>query len=333
MQTFQRPQLQTQTTRKRIHPYNGLPAQGDWLDLDDLPPSWQPSDQDVAFYQEHGWWVTPQVIPDGVIERALAGCDRLYRGERDARLPVEGGYSDWRPGDGAGVRNNEFISLQNHDIRELALQPIIGAIAGRLAQTRRIRLFDDQVIFKPPSPQNAASDGDSSAVGWHADKAYWSTCTSDQLLTAWIPLHDCTLEQGPLVVLDGSHRWPGIEHLRDFNQTDLAGRIREFERQGQIVKPVAMTLKRGQMSFHHCWAIHGSYPCVGDIPRLALAVHLQDGGNRYRAVLTQQGKPVQLFHEQICRPQPNGYPDFTDPAAFPTLWSADDLSADEGRKD
>lgn len=72
-----------------------------------------PTDQDVAFYRQHGWFVTPPVIPDDVIEQAIAGAERYYQGERDAVLPVNEGFSDWQPRDGLDlVRNNEFVSLQ-----------------------------------------------------------------------------------------------------------------------------------------------------------------------------------------------------------------------------
>ena len=43
------------------------------------------------------------------------------------------------------------------------------AIAARLAQTKLIRLLDDQLIYKPPTGIKGES-----VVGWHADKAYSS---------------------------------------------------------------------------------------------------------------------------------------------------------------
>jgi ectoine hydroxylase-related dioxygenase (phytanoyl-CoA dioxygenase family) len=55
-----------------------------------------------------------------------------------------------------------------------------------------------------------------------------------------------------------------------------------------------MALRKGQMSFHHCRMIHGSGVNRGDRPRTSIALH-----------------PA------------NGHPDYSDPAAFPVLWSAD----------
>jgi hypothetical protein len=145
-----------------------------------------PTEQDIQFYEAHGWFQTPEVIPHDWIDRAVEAMRDYHTGARDWPMSTASGFTDWQPGDIAAVRNNEFVSLQNKVLREFALQPMIGAIAARLARSDEIRLLDDQLVFKPPTPANHHS-----AVGWHADAAYWSTCSSSRLLTAWIPFHDC----------------------------------------------------------------------------------------------------------------------------------------------
>lgn len=278
-----------------------------------------PTESDIAFYEEHGWYISKKVLPDKVIDEAIFGSERFYRGERDAQLPVSTGYSDWKPEDGWDiVRNNEFVSLQNQQLRQLALQPIIGAIAARLARTKQIRLLDDQLVYKPPTKDNK------SAVGWHADGAYWGTCSSQNLLTAWIPFHDFDEARGPLVVLDRSHKWSNVKNARFFNYQNLDEYAEKFRQSGNQVVKIAMTLKKGQVSFHHRWTIHGSYPNYSNSFRLAMAVHLQDEANRYQPFWNQQGKQIHIFDEALCGKLPNGDPDFSDPAVFPVLWSEED---------
>lgn len=41
----------------------------------------------------------------------------------------------------------------------------------------------------------------------HAHQDYTAVAGDEATFTAWLPLHDCPLEQGPLRVLDGSHRF------------------------------------------------------------------------------------------------------------------------------
>jgi ectoine hydroxylase-related dioxygenase (phytanoyl-CoA dioxygenase family) len=276
-----------------------------------------PTEEDIAFYEEHGWYISPKIIPDEIIDLAIAGSEKFYRGERDGTLPVATGYSNWQPEDGDIVRNNEFVSLQKEELRQLALQPIIGAIAAKLARTDEIRLLDDQLVYKPPRNNQL-----NSSVGWHSDRAYWGTCSSNKLLTAWIPFHDCDEARAPLVFLDKSHKWSGLQDMRHFNDPNLGNWENQFRQEGKEVVKVPMTLKKGQVSFHHCWTIHGSYPNCSDKYRQALAVHLQDGDNRYRAYTNPQGREIHIFDEQLCRKLPNGDPDFSDPAVFPVLWSS-----------
>ena len=193
----------------------------------------------------------------------------------------------------------------------------MARIAARLARTDEIRVLDDQLVYKP-----AAKPGQTvnNAVGWHSDRAYWSTCSSDNLLTAWIPFHDCDEARAPLVVLDRSHRWSGLQSMRHFNNPDLNDLTAKFEAEGKKVVKVPMTLKKGQVSFHNCWTIHGSYPNRSPHHRQALAVHLQDRHNHYRAYTNSQGKEIHIFDEQLCRTLPNGDPDFSDPQVFPVVW-------------
>lgn len=275
-----------------------------------------PTEEDVAFYEEHGWYISKKVISEKIIAEAIAGIERFYRGERDANLPEGIAGSDWKPSDGHRVvRNNAFVSLQNKQLQNLVLQPIIGAIAAKLARSREIRLLDDQLVCKPPQTKTCHT-----ATGWHADRAYWSTCSSNNLLTAWIPFHDCNQSRGPLVVLDKSHKWSNTQDTRYFNHHNLEEIENKFRQQGHKVVKVPIILEKGQISFHHCWTIHGSLPNYSNSFRLAIAVHLQDDDNRYQTCWNHKGEPIHIDNEYLCRKLPNGEPDFCDPAVFPVIW-------------
>jgi len=273
-----------------------------------------PTEEDISFYEEHGWYVTPKVLDDEMIDAAISAADKYHHGERDSTLPVTNGYSDWKPGDGDGVRNNEFVSLQSDAFRQFVMQPIIGAIAARLARTPEIRLLDDQLVYKPPLDNKIAT-----VVGWHSDGAYWATCSSDNLLTAWIPFHDIDEERGSLVVLDGSHKWEGLEHTRFFNDAQLDTIEEKLRSEGRAFKRVPMNLKKGQIEFHHRWTLHASYPNRSSLFRLCLAIHLQDQTNHYQSAWTADGRKIEIADERVCRKLPSGDPDFSDPNVFPIL--------------
>jgi Phytanoyl-CoA dioxygenase (PhyH) len=278
-----------------------------------------PTTEDVEFFHTHGWFITKKVIPDELIDAAIVGSEQFYLGKKDAILPSMTGYSNWQPGDDDRLRNNEFVSLQKKELRQLALYPMIGAIAARLSDSTAIRLFEDQLVYKAPS-----LDHRKGSVGWHADYAYSSNCTSDKLMAAWIPFHDSVVDRSPLMVLDGSHRWSNTEHLREFNQPDLSVVVERFAQAGHQIVEVPMVMEKGQISFHHCRTIHGSYPNFSDEVRLAMAVHVQDRDNCYQPYWNN-GQPIQHYLDGVCRLQPNGEPDYSDPIIFPMIWS--DVSA------
>jgi ectoine hydroxylase-related dioxygenase (phytanoyl-CoA dioxygenase family) len=279
----------------------------------------KPTADDVSRYEEHGYWVSGKIIPECLLDEAIEAVERFYRGERDAPLPFDEGYSNWKPADGFDVvRNNEFVSLQSRGLARLAWNPAIGETAARLARTTEIRLLDDQLIYKPPA---ASASAIPTSVGWHADLAYWPTCSSERLLTAWIPFHDIDEERGTLVVLDGSHLWAGTADARFFNERDLDEIERRLAMAGRHVLRVPLRLERGQVSFHHGWTLHASYPNRSSEPRLALAVHLQDRNNHYQERRGPNGEALHMFDERLCRRLPSGEPDFADPDVMPVIWS------------
>lgn len=286
--------------------------------LQDIEPL-LPTEDDVVLYRERGYYVSGKVLSDEVIDEAVRGVERHFAGERDFQPPIDSGFADWKPGDPEDIRNSEFVALQNAQIRALALQPIIGAIAGRLTGSDTIRMWDDQLVWKSPLRVSKSDLG--SVVGWHTDRAYWMPCTSEEMLTAWIPFHDCPSEMGPVMYIEGSHLWPDTEAMRTFKTQNLEELERRFigGTAGSLTR--VMELSKGQMSFHHSRMIHGSDVNTGKFPRLSYALHMQDGSNRWRPYANDQGVQWELINDRMARKDRDGNPDYSDPAVFPVLWS------------
>lgn len=274
-----------------------------------------PTDDDVEFYRQNGYYISKKLFSEQEIEDAVYGSERYYAGERDFGVPAAvKPFEGWKPGDGDGLRINDYVSMQNRELWPLVLNPLLGAIAARLSGSSSIRLWHDQMIFKPMD-----ETGDKTCIGWHTDRAYWSTCTSDDMLTAWVPFLDCNEAMGPLMVIPGSHLWNGNENLRAFHTNDESGLREMFETAGREVNIVRFTLEAGQVSFHHCRTIHGSGPNRSPTPRHSLSIHLQDGPNRYREYRRNDGKLAWHRNDVLCRAL-SGQPDYTDPDFCPVLW-------------
>lgn len=231
-----------------------------------------PTDADVAFYEENGYWLGGKVLSDERLERLRNAMYRIWAAEFETGKEPWGG--PWRLGDNPlAVRKMDQAHWTNLVMRELVTDPTIGAMAARLARANEIRLWHDQMLYKPGQGPNAKGGGN---VGWHQDHHYWQ-CAPTNLLTAWVAFDDVTLENGVMQVVPGSHKW-GLLDANNFFEQDLdALKARIEQATGKPFKTVPCNLKAGQVSFHHCLTIHGSGPNFTHRPRRSLVLHLQPG--------------------------------------------------------
>jgi len=283
-----------------------------------------PTDEDVAGYAEHGWYLSKKLFTDAEVDRLLAASEAFYAGARDRRLPLRPQtLAYWEPSDGEVQRHNDYVHYESDEIAAILRKPIIGAVAARLAGTAEIRLFQSTLIYKPPRP-----DEPSNVVPWHFDRHYWQTCTSDRMLTAFIPFHDCDEQMGTITMVDGSHLWKELpagdgvtRHFAHRDPAELERMLHENARYNdrEVVK-LPITIPKGHLSFHHCRIYHGSGPNLSDRPRRAVSLHLQDGENRYRAASLSDGTTVRYNHDHLVRRTPEGVPDYADPDYCPVIW-------------
>ncbi|MFC9967437.1 phytanoyl-CoA dioxygenase family protein [Nocardia ignorata] len=281
-----------------------------------------PSDDDVEFYREHGWFITPRLFTEEAVDDALDALEAHQRRERDYELPGEiDELYDWTPGAVHQIRFNDYVALTNRRLRDFMLRPIVAAVAARLAQTSQIRLWQSSIVYKQPQ-----TGGGDTTIGWHAERAYLRTCTSTNMVTAWIALQDCDESMGPVVMIDGSHRWPDTEEIRairygrTFFGADPALLQDRLERTGMPLRTVPMLLRKGEVSFHHCLTLHGSGPNLSGRARVGATVDMQDRPNLYQAVYDEVGELLTTANDRMCRRLPNGDFDYSDPAICPVLW-------------
>lgn len=295
----------------------------------DLTPSEQrllPSPDDIDFYRRHGWFLSPPLFSPAELSEAIEASDQFYRGERDRTLPRKpAGTAYWEPKHGDVHRHNDYIVYENAALSRIFCKPLIGAVAARLIGTSLVRLWSSTLIYKP-----ARKDEQSNIVPWHMDRHHWQTCTSDDLMTAFIPLHDCNEEHGTLTVLDGSHRWeelppqPGDDPTRHFAERSAEALQSAVEaiasHNGASVDPVPLRYRAGQVSFHHCRTYHSSGPNLSPDARRVLTIRFQERSNTWCSAHTHSGVPVVYSHDDLVRRTEQGVPDYQDPEFCPVLW-------------
>ena len=283
-----------------------------------------PSDSDVRFYAEHGWYLSGKLFSDDEIDALVAASDDYYDGARDHQLPTRPPkLASWEPQHGDVQRHNDYVHYESDAIAKILRKPLVGAVAARLAQVPEIRIFQATMIYKPPVPAEPTN-----VVPWHFDKHYWASSTSERMLTAFVPFHDCAPEMGTITMVDGSHRWREIgnddstvRHFAERDKAQLEVMLAEnAAHNGAEVVTVPMEIPKGHMSFHHCRTYHGSGPNLSGRPRRAISLHLQDGANTYREFRLSDGTVAGYNHDTLVRRTADGRPDYADPVYCPILW-------------
>jgi len=143
-------------------------------------------------------------------------------------------------------------------MRHPRLVAILTALLGDA-----IRLHGSKINLKSPRY--------GSPVEWHQDWAFYPH-TNDDLLAVGVMLDDCTSDNGPLLVVPGTHRGPTFDHHTGDHHGGryFCGAIDPAAIRDEIARAVPLTGRAGSLSFHHVRLVHGSAQNVSSLPRTLL---------------------------------------------------------------
>ncbi|MEO3808539.1 phytanoyl-CoA dioxygenase family protein [Sphaerisporangium sp. B11E5] len=294
--------------------------------LNDEEMALLPTGDDVRFYREHGWYLSNRLFSDEEIDEVGESIDRFYAGYRDRNLPRKPpAVAYWEPEHGDVQRHNDYIHYENATVRRILCKPLMGAVAARLMESSEARIWSSTLIYKP-----ARGDESTNVVPWHIDLHHWQVCTSENLVTAFIPMHDCLEEHGTIRVIDGSRRWKDLPSEEDDDETQhFANRrpdtlerslARNAEYNNAELRKISIEIDKGRVSFHHCRTYHGSGPNVSGESRRVVTVRFQDRDNEYREFRRPSGEKVVYSHDDLVRRTADNRPDYSDPDYCPVVW-------------
>ena len=102
----------------------------------------------------------------------------------------------------------------------------------------------------------------------HAHQDHTAIGGDEESFTAWIPLHDCPLEQGPLRVMEGSHRF-GLQPIT----VETGYIVQGMERGGEWVEG---NINAGDVLLFHSLTIHEAMPNRSNRLRISLDCRFQN---------------------------------------------------------
>jgi ectoine hydroxylase-related dioxygenase (phytanoyl-CoA dioxygenase family) len=218
------------------------------------------TDQDVAFYRENGYLVVPDVLDADLLARARAALDDLVANaaavsEHTDVYDLEPGHTPENP----RVRRIKQPDTHTPVFWEMANYRPMVAILEKLLGPSGVRLQTSKINLKEPHH--------GSPVEWHQDWGFYPH-TNDDMLAVGVLLDDAFLENGPLLVVPGSHKGPTWSHHSPDGY--FCGAMDPTRQEVDFESAVPMMGKAGSMSFHHVRAVHGSAQNVSDRPRRLL---------------------------------------------------------------
>jgi phytanoyl-CoA hydroxylase len=212
----------------------------------------------IEEYNEVGAIVVPDVltpaevqnlraVTDGFVERArgITGHTEIY--------DLEDSHSPENP----RVRRIKAAHLHDPAYGSLTRHPKILAVLKDL--------WGPDIRFDT-AKLNMKCAGFGAPVEWHQDWAFYPH-TNDDLAAVGVMFDDMAMENGPLMIIPGSHRGPIYDHHAN---GVFCGAMDPENHDVDYSKAVALTGKAGSITVHHVRAVHGSAPNLSDHDRRLL---------------------------------------------------------------
>ena len=259
-------------------------------------------------YLEDGYLLLEKVVSDEWLERLRAVTNQMVDDSRqvtrsDAVWDLEDGHSAETP----RLRRLSSPNDRHPTYWEFASRSVLPDIVADLVGPN-VKFHHSKLNFK------WARVGEE--VKWHQDIGFWPH-TNYSPCTLGTYLYDCTMEQGPLGVIKGSHNGPLYDQYND--KGEWIGCVSDEDAAGlDVSKVVYLDGPPGSVTIHNCRTIHGSRPNRSDEGRPLLL-------NVYAAADAFPYTPNPLhskYDQEIVRGKPVRWADHDPrPCLVPPDWS------------
>jgi ectoine hydroxylase-related dioxygenase (phytanoyl-CoA dioxygenase family) len=212
----------------------------------------------VGQYQEQGYVTLPGVFT----------AEELSPVDAYLRANAEVAWSD---------KNDDPLREAHYHFRplyDLCTTPRLLDAVEALLGPDLVLLYCHILNKKPGGPR----------VAWHQDGPYWHRVEPKVAVTAWIALDDATVENGCMRVVPGSHAGHRDLGQRLVETPDLI-QARPYELPPEAVdaaRAVPLLMRRGDLSLHDSYLVHGSEPNRTSERRAAVTIRYVPAATRIK---------------------------------------------------
>jgi phytanoyl-CoA hydroxylase len=217
------------------------------------------SAREIDQYLQTGYLVVEDVLDEATLSRARQVVAEFVAGaaqasKHDSVYDLEPGHRPEAP----RVRRIKTPHVNHPLFWEIARLPKLVELLKQLLGRSGVRLHGSKINLKAPQY--------GSPVEWHQDWAFYPH-TNDDILAVGVMLDDMLLENGPLMVMPGTHNGPVYDH---HVEGYFSGAIDPSAVDLDFSQAVPLTAPAGSMSFHHVRLVHGSAQNTSSRPRQLL---------------------------------------------------------------
>jgi phytanoyl-CoA hydroxylase len=228
--------------------------------------------EQIEQYRRSGFVNGGPVLDDAEVEALQDEVLRVIDDDRDdpnVQQPVE--IRNLSGNDTSPIWQIINIWQASPAFRRLIDNDKVTAMAAQLSGARELRVWHDQVQYKPQARGGR--------LQWHQDSPAWPTLQPKTAqISAWIALDDAEADNGCMYMVPGSHKWGNQEALID-EMPDGVDLPETFK--GHPLHLVMCPVKRGHVHFHHSLTWHGSGANHSNRLRRAIAIHFMTEQTTY----------------------------------------------------
>ena len=201
---------------------------------------------EIRFYRDNGYLIIPNVLDPAELAALRVEVARILEGAAGLAASNEVfDLEETHTPDAPRVRRIKSPHKVSRHFWDLIRGPrMIEVLTSLLGPD--VRLQNTKLNLK--------SAGYGAAVEWHQDWAFYPY-TNDDVLAVGVMLDDFTLDNGPLLLVPGSHKGPVLDHHSDGR---FSGGIDPRSLHVDVSTAVPVLAPAGSISVHHARTIHGS---------------------------------------------------------------------------
>lgn len=244
----------------------------------------------IREFDERGYVLGDRVLSDDQIERLRSELRMVMDGKSVRKPVLNRNLVDGSMDYGMSITERETVVqivniwMASEAFFKHAAHAEICADVARLCRTDTLRIWHDQVQYKPPKTGGVTR--------WHQDHPAWPIIQPPDLVSAWVALDDADVENGCMWMVPGSHKWGNHDKYITAGED-----FKVLHTQPDLLPPQAsinmlpLEVPKGHVGYHHCLTWHGSPHNRSSRKRRAIAVHYMPGHIRYEPTGTHPMEP------------------------------------------